>query len=196
MPFIISPNTLSTDSYKLNRKWGQSPSAAKSQWVVRQWSSLKPNYFSSNSGTIWLWHCELKKDGAIDKVLSKVERCKLRDYNSVCYPEVRSIKHFVNFEEGSKKKKKFKYPVICYWELLDGVWKNPVGPKIPLTSGAEWTIVCRVSAVAWVSIILLHTLPSVPAVHPKTGTVALASGLDPRSDLCSLFQVKGNAVHP
>lgn len=70
------------------------------------------------------------------------------------------------------------------------------GPRKHLTSGAEWTIVRCVSAVAGVSIVLLHTLPSVPAVHPKTGAVALASGLDPRSDLCSLFQVKGNAVHP
>lgn len=64
-----------------------------------------------------------------------------------------------------------------------------------LTSGAEWAIIGSGGAVAQVAIVLLHALPSIPAVHTKTGTVALATGLDPRCYIGPLFQVKGDAVH-
>lgn len=67
---------------------------------------------------------------------------------------------------------------------------------MPLTSGAERAVVGSVGAVTQVAVVLLHTLPSVPAVHPKTGAVALATGLDPRRDLGPLFQVERDAVHP
>lgn len=64
-----------------------------------------------------------------------------------------------------------------------------------LTSGAEWAIIGSGGAVAQVAVVLLHALPSVPAVHTKTGAVALATGLDPRCYVGPLFQVKGDAVH-
>lgn len=67
---------------------------------------------------------------------------------------------------------------------------------MPLTSGAERAVIGSVGAVTQVAVILLNTLPSVPAVHPKTGAVALATGLDPRRDLGPLFQVESDAVHP
>lgn len=66
----------------------------------------------------------------------------------------------------------------------------------PRTSGAEWPIVGRCTAVTQVSIVLLHTLSSIPAVHSKTGAVALAARLDPRCDLGPLFEIKCNSVHP
>lgn len=67
--------------------------------------------------------------------------------------------------------------------------------KRPLTSCAEGTVVGSGGAVTQVAVVPLHTLPSIPAVHPKTGTVALATGLDPRCDLGSLFQIKSDAIH-
>lgn len=66
---------------------------------------------------------------------------------------------------------------------------------MPLTSGAEWAIIGSGGAVTQVAVVLLYALPSIPAVHTKAGTVALATGLDPRRDLGPLFQVKGDAVH-
>lgn len=68
--------------------------------------------------------------------------------------------------------------------------------KMPLTSGAERAVVGSGGAVAQVAVVLLHALPSVLAVHPKTSTVALATGLDPRCDLSPLVQIEGDAVHP
>lgn len=67
---------------------------------------------------------------------------------------------------------------------------------MPLTSGAERAVVGSGGAVTQVAVVLLHALPAVPAVHPKTGAVALATGLDPRGDLGPLFQIEGDAVHP
>lgn len=66
---------------------------------------------------------------------------------------------------------------------------------MPLTSGAERTIVGGGGAVTQVAVIPLHTLSPIPAVHPKTVTVALATGLDPRCDLGPLFQIKSDAIH-
>lgn len=65
-----------------------------------------------------------------------------------------------------------------------------------LTSFAERAVVGSGGAVTQVAVVPLHTLPSVPAVHHKTGTVALATGLDPRRDRGPLLQVEGDAVHP
>lgn len=67
---------------------------------------------------------------------------------------------------------------------------------LPLTSGAERAIIGGGGAVTQVPVVPLHTLSSVPAVHPITGTVALATRLNSRGDLGSLFQVEGDAVHP
>lgn len=67
--------------------------------------------------------------------------------------------------------------------------------KKPLTSGAEGAVVRGGTAVAQIAVVLLHTLPSIPAVHPKAGTVALAPRFNPGRDLGPLLQVEGNAVH-
>lgn len=67
--------------------------------------------------------------------------------------------------------------------------------KMPLTSGAERTIVGGGGAVTQVAVIPLHTLSPIPTVHPKTVTVALATGLDPRCDLRPLFQIESDAIH-
>lgn len=68
-------------------------------------------------------------------------------------------------------------------------------PQKPLTSGAEGAVVGAGAAVAQVAVVLLHARPSVPAVHPVAGAVALAPGFDPGRDLGPLRQVKGDAVH-
>lgn len=65
-----------------------------------------------------------------------------------------------------------------------------------LTSGAERAIVGGVAAVAQVAIVLLHALAAVAAVHPETGAVALAAGLDAGRHLGPLLQVQRDAVHP
>lgn len=67
---------------------------------------------------------------------------------------------------------------------------------MPLTSGAERAVVGGGAAVTQVAVVPLHALPSVAAVHPKTGAVALATWLDPGRDLGPLLQVQGDAVHP
>lgn len=67
---------------------------------------------------------------------------------------------------------------------------------MPLTSGAERAVIGSGGAVTQVAVVSLHTLPSVSAEHLKTGTVALATGHDPRRDLGPLLQVEGDAVHP
>lgn len=64
-----------------------------------------------------------------------------------------------------------------------------------VTSGAERAVVSGVSAVTRVAVVLLHTLSSVAAVHPKACTVALATRLDPRRHHGPLLQVQGDAVH-
>lgn len=64
-----------------------------------------------------------------------------------------------------------------------------------LTSGAEWAVIGSGRAVTQVAVVLFYALPSVPAVYSKTGTVALATGLDPRCDLGPLLQVEGDAIH-
>ena len=61
--------------------------------------------------------------------------------------------------------------------------------KMPLTSGAEWAIIGSGGTVTQVAVVPLHTLPSISAIHPKTGAVALATRLDPRCNLGPLFQV-------
>lgn len=65
-----------------------------------------------------------------------------------------------------------------------------------LTSGAEGPVVGGVAAVAQVAVVLLHALAAVAAVHPVTGAVALAAGLDAGRHLGPLLQVQGDAVHP
>lgn len=66
---------------------------------------------------------------------------------------------------------------------------------MPLTSGAERAVVGSGRAVTQVAVVLLYALPSVSAVYPETGAVALAAGLDPGRDLGPLLQVEGDAVH-
>lgn len=60
---------------------------------------------------------------------------------------------------------------------------------MPLTSGAEWPVIGSGGAVTQVAVVLLDTLPTVLAIHPKAGAVALAPRLDPRCDLGPLLQV-------
>lgn len=67
--------------------------------------------------------------------------------------------------------------------------------KKPLTSGAEGAVIRGGAAVAQIAVVLLHTLPSVPAVHPKAGTVALTPRFNPGRDLSPLFQVECDAIH-
>lgn len=64
-----------------------------------------------------------------------------------------------------------------------------------LTSGAEWAVIGSGRAVTQVAVVLFNALPSISAVYPKTGTVALATRLDPRCDLGPLLQVEGEAIH-
>ncbi len=64
-----------------------------------------------------------------------------------------------------------------------------------LTFGAERAVISSGAAVTQVAIVPLHAFPSIPAVHPKAGTVTLATRLDPRRDFGPLLQVEGDAVH-
>lgn len=65
-----------------------------------------------------------------------------------------------------------------------------------LTSSAERAVIGGGGAVAQVPVVPLHTLPTVPAVHPVAGAVALTAGLNTRRDHGSFLQVEGDAVHP
>lgn len=68
--------------------------------------------------------------------------------------------------------------------------------KKPLTFGAERPVEGSGRAVAQIAVIPLHTLPPIPAVHPKAGAVALATRLHPRRHFGPLLQVEGDAIHP
>lgn len=61
---------------------------------------------------------------------------------------------------------------------------------------AEWSIVGSSGAVAGVSVVFLHTLPAVGAVHPVARAVPRAARLHPGCDLGSLLQVQRHPVHP
>lgn len=84
--------------------------------------------------------------------------------------------------KGQRHKKKLCYPRRC--------------DETPLTSSAEGAVVGGIGAVAQVAVVLLHALASVAAVHPVTGAVALAAGLDPRRYFRPLLKVQRDAVHP
>ena len=60
---------------------------------------------------------------------------------------------------------------------------------MPLTSGAEGAVIGGGGAVAQVAVVSFHALPSIPAVHSKTGAVALAAGLDPGRDRGPRLQI-------
>lgn len=64
-----------------------------------------------------------------------------------------------------------------------------------ITVCAEGSIICSEGAVTRVSVVLLHALPSTPAVHAIVAAVALAAWIHPRSHLCSLLQVKGHSIY-
>jgi len=64
-----------------------------------------------------------------------------------------------------------------------------------LTSGAKRAVVGGGGAVTQITVIPLHTLSSILAVHPKTGAVALATRFDPRCYFGSFLQVQGDAIH-
>lgn len=66
----------------------------------------------------------------------------------------------------------------------------------PLTFGAERPVEGSGGAVAQIAVIPFHALPPIPAVHPKTCTVTLATGLYPGRDFGPLLQVEGDPVHP
>ena len=63
------------------------------------------------------------------------------------------------------------------------------------TIGAEGSIVRSEGAVTQVSVVLLNTLPSVPAVHPEAAAMALAAWIHPWRYLCPLFQVKSQTIY-
>lgn len=65
-----------------------------------------------------------------------------------------------------------------------------------ITIGAEGAVVRREGTIARISVVLLHTLPSIAALHHVAAAVALAPWVHPRGVSGLVFQVKGHAVDP
>lgn len=82
-----------------------------------------------------------------------------------------------------------------YWFRIVNWLAQCITSWTNVTFGAERAVVRSLSAVTQVAVVLLHTLPSVAAVHPITGAVALATWLDARRDLSPFLEIKGDAVH-
>lgn len=64
----------------------------------------------------------------------------------------------------------------------------------PITICAGGTIVCCQGAITGISIVLLHTFSSIPALHPVAATVALAAWIHSWGNFGLFLQVKGYTI--
>lgn len=213
MPFITSPNTLNTDRCRLKRKWGQSQ-------MQQIWSWLRHNSFPSNSGAIWVRlrglkrHCKWQNtllNGLVKAsdeslrvlsiILKRTEMSVKIDNKSAAFggsEKILSAEQHTNQNVHKTNLRLLQWWTILCLNSIFGSWGVMwlCCDIQPLTFGAEWPIEGSGGTVTQIAVIPLHTLPPIPAVHPKTGTVTLATGLHPRCDFGPLLQVEGDAVHP